>query len=123
MRLPERIKTARQAAGLSQQALADLLDKTQSAISQWEQGTTVPEFDAALPLARALGVTLDWLFGADDSDLVNMSDALFKRTGMQVISQLSGALTNSRISSVQLQLLAGLINQFSSLAPLSGDVL
>lgn len=121
MLLPDRIKTARLAAKLSQQGLADLLGKTQSAISQWEQGTTVPEFDAALPLARALGVTLDWLFGADDSDLAPITESFVKKTGMQVISQLSNALSNSRISPVQLQLLAGLINQFSSLMPNSGD--
>lgn len=121
MLLSERIKTARQAAKLSQQALADLLGKSQGAVSQWEQGLTVPEFDAALPLARALGVSLDWLFGADDSDVGQITNALVKKTGMQVISQLSAALSNGRISTVQLQLLAGLIDQFAAPVPLSGD--
>lgn len=110
--LGERIKSARQAAGLSQEALGTLLGKTQGAISQWELNTSTPEFDAAVPLARALGVSLDWLLGADDTPLVTLRTALMKRSAMEVVSQLSEALANGRIPEQRLRLLSALITEF-----------
>lgn len=117
MLMSEKIKTARQAAGLSQQALGDVLCKTQGAVSQWEQGATKPELDIALPLSRALNVTLDWLLGEDDTELVQITSLRTKKTGVQLISQLSSALANDWISVPQQQLLSGLISEFVSTRP------
>lgn len=112
--LGERIKVARQAAGLSQEALGAVLGKTQSAVSQWELGTSVPEFDAAVPLARALGVSLDWLLGAFNVPLLDIRFRQLKFSGMQVVAQLSEALVHGRISEPRLQVLAALVDEFTA---------
>jgi transcriptional regulator with XRE-family HTH domain len=112
--LGERIKTARQAVGLSQGGLAAKLGMSQSAISQWELGTRTPEFDAVAPLAKALGVSLDWLLGTFNVPLVDIRTSLLKRSGMQVVSQLTDALANNRISEPRLRVLAALVDEFTA---------
>jgi putative transcriptional regulator len=52
------LKALRVQAGLSQQALADLLGVTQTAISYWESGRRLPDVSAAHRWAEALGVGL-----------------------------------------------------------------
>lgn len=55
--LHEQIRKAREAAGLSQQGLAEAVGiKEQSAISRWESGEHAPTVDALQRLADALGV-------------------------------------------------------------------
>lgn len=117
MELSEKIRTARRAANLSQEALGALLNRTQGTVSQWEAGITSPPWDAIVPLSHALGVTVDWLLSLDDSPLELVCASWIKKSGMQVINQLSAALTNERISLLQLQLLSALINEFASSAP------
>lgn len=71
---PDRIRQARQEAGLSQDELAKLVGiRSREAVSQWEKGTTSPipkRWDA---LARALNVTVSWLQGGND--LAEKSDS------------------------------------------------
>lgn len=50
---------ARQAAGLTQQELADRIGTTQSAISRLEFGDSWPRVDTLLKLARELDVTFE----------------------------------------------------------------
>lgn len=65
--LGDRIRTARQAARLSQTALADAVGATQQQVSHWESGRKEPSLYYAARLARALGVTLDELAGVETS--------------------------------------------------------
>ena len=60
--LGQRIRQAREAAGLTQEQLGRSAGVTRSAISQWETGT-VDSVEAATlnRAARALGVSIDWL--------------------------------------------------------------
>ncbi|HZR99877.1 MAG TPA: helix-turn-helix transcriptional regulator [Chloroflexota bacterium] len=46
---------ARLAAGLTQQQLADLLDKPQSAVARWESGQHQPRLEILQAVAAALG--------------------------------------------------------------------
>jgi transcriptional regulator with XRE-family HTH domain len=56
----ERLKALRQAAGLSQQALAVAAGLSTSAVFQIEQGQKAdPRFSTVAALAKALGVSLD----------------------------------------------------------------
>lgn len=112
--LSERIKVARQAAGLSQGALGAMLGITQGAVSQWEQGTSTPELETAVPLAGALCVSLDWLLGFVDVPLVDVRASVLKTSGMQVVAQLTDALANGRISEPRLRVLAALVDEFST---------
>jgi transcriptional regulator with XRE-family HTH domain len=112
--LGERIKVARLASGLSQEALGALVGKTKGAVSQWEQGTTTPGGEGIVPLARALGVSLDWLLGSDVTPLIDLRKILLKKSGMQVVSQLTDALASGRISESRLRVLAALVDEFAT---------
>ena len=59
-----KIRVARRAAGLSQETLAEQLGVKQSSISQWERGHTRPSLEHLVPLAMALGTSLDVLLDA-----------------------------------------------------------
>lgn len=58
-----RIKSLRQKRGLSQQELAKLLFVNQTAVSQWERGSTNPSTDTAIALANFFDVSVDFLLG------------------------------------------------------------
>lgn len=57
--LSENIKRLRKEHGYSQQQIALKLHVTQGAVSQWENGITVPAADQLVALADAFGITVD----------------------------------------------------------------
>ena len=59
-----RLAQLRQAAGLSQQGLADRLSVTRQAVSNWERGQTLPDLDTLRSIAQALGTDLNTLGGS-----------------------------------------------------------
>ena len=65
MRLCEKIYYCRKKAGLSQDALAEAVGVSRQAISKWELGAAVPETTKLVPLAAALGVSVDWLLSEE----------------------------------------------------------
>lgn len=60
----------RERKGLSQKELADILNITQGAVSQWELGLSRPTSKILPELAKALGCTIDELF-RDDMDEIS----------------------------------------------------
>lgn len=67
MDMGARIKAARQAAKLTQQALAAEVGVSRNAVSQWENGETYPTNDKLEKIAKKLGVTAYHLLG-DNGD-------------------------------------------------------
>ena len=65
MQLSEKIYYCRKKAGLSQDALAEAVGVSRQAISKWELGAAVPETSKLVPLAAALGVSVDWLLSEE----------------------------------------------------------
>ena len=63
MIIGEIIQARRTALGLSQEGLAELVGVSRQAVSKWELGDAVPDTDKLVPLARALGVSVDELLG------------------------------------------------------------
>ena len=61
--LNERIRELRKKSGYSQQQMARKLHLTQGAISQWENGLTVPAADQLSALADVFEITVDELLG------------------------------------------------------------
>ena len=61
-----RLRVSRQARGLSQQQLAGMAAVTRQAVSAVESGHSDPSLRVALALARALGMTVEELFGPGD---------------------------------------------------------
>lgn len=57
-----RLKEAREAAGLTQVALGEIVGVEQHTISQWESGHRTPRADKLPLLAKVLGCTIDELF-------------------------------------------------------------
>jgi transcriptional regulator with XRE-family HTH domain len=63
----ERLVAAREEAGLSQRELADKLGVTQRSLSWWERQPVALRPEQLAQLAAALGVTTDYLLGAETS--------------------------------------------------------
>lgn len=61
MKLCMRIRKARRHAGFSQQTLADRLDVTRGAVANWECADAVPAAMRMGKIARATGVSFEWL--------------------------------------------------------------
>lgn len=66
--IENRVRARRNGAGISQQALADASGLSRQAIVAIETGRSVPGTKAALRLARALGCSVEDLFGLPDAD-------------------------------------------------------
>ena len=64
------LRTVRKAAGLKQEELAARSGISQGTISRIERGSHAPSVDTALALARALGTTVEHLFGEVDPNAV-----------------------------------------------------
>ena len=57
------LREARIAAGLTQQAAADLFGIRLRGYCRWEKGETEPPFSTLVLMAQTLNVSLDYLFG------------------------------------------------------------
>lgn len=64
------ISRLRKKQGLSQVQLAEKLNITQGAVSQWEMGLSKPKSEILPELAKALDCTIDELF-EDDMDEIS----------------------------------------------------
>jgi transcriptional regulator with XRE-family HTH domain len=63
------VREARKRAGLTQRALAERLDTTQSAIARLERGGTEPSYERVAAAVRACGMDLvPQLLTTDDAD-------------------------------------------------------
>ena len=59
----ERLKQLREARGLSQARLAEMVEVTPRVYNRWERGSTIPRLDTLVRIADVLQVTLDELAG------------------------------------------------------------
>ena len=59
----DRLKRFRKAAGLSQRELAEKIGVIHSNVNFWENNGKLPRSDVLVPMARALGVTVEELLG------------------------------------------------------------
>ena len=65
MTLSEKIAYCRKKAGLSQEELAAQVGVSRQAVSKWELGDASPDIGKLLALAKAFGVTTDWLLSEE----------------------------------------------------------
>lgn len=65
--MTNRIKYYREKRGLTQRALAARAYCGVNSLGSWENGRKIPRVDTALCLARALNVTVDELFGNEQT--------------------------------------------------------
>ena len=62
-KIASRLRTFREASGLSQRELARQIGQDQSNIRYWEQSGNLPRSDVLIPMAQALGVSVEELLG------------------------------------------------------------
>ncbi len=67
MTLGEKIKTARQSAGLTQEQLAEKLMVSRPAVTKWECDKGIPDIDNLKAIAKLLQISLDDLLGNDEA--------------------------------------------------------
>ena len=68
MTLSEKILYCRKKAGLSQEALADMVGVSRQSVSKWETGDAAPEIGKLLQLSKAFDVTTDWLLSQEEPE-------------------------------------------------------
>lgn len=61
MTFGEKLQKLRAQAGLSQDALAELLDVSRQAVSKWERDEAMPEAEKLVRISRQFGVSTDYL--------------------------------------------------------------
>lgn len=61
-----RIKDRRTAKGITQKQLAEAVGIAAGSLAAYEQGTKTPAVDVAAKIAKALDVSIDWLFGLEE---------------------------------------------------------
>ena len=73
MKFNEKLQKMRKEKGLSQEALAEMLNVSRQAISKWESGQAYPETDKLIIVSEIFGVTVDSLLkdGEPQSDSWN----------------------------------------------------
>ena len=62
----ERLKELRNAKGITQKELADLLNVSGNTVHSWEKDKQEPSMNALLFLSEYFEVSLDYLFGKSD---------------------------------------------------------
>ncbi|MCR4905086.1 MAG: helix-turn-helix domain-containing protein, partial [Clostridiales bacterium] len=76
MNLGTTIRAARRSKDMTQEDLASLLGVTLSAVSQWEQGKTMPDIALVPALCSALDLSADTLFGLDPASKEEQIEAV-----------------------------------------------
>lgn len=66
MTVGQRIAQKRKEAGLSQEALGELLGVSRQAIYKWESDSTLPEIEKLVALSRIFSVSVGWLLGVEE---------------------------------------------------------
>jgi len=79
MKFNEKLQKMRKEKGLSQEALAEMLDVSRQAISKWESGQSYPETDKLIIVSEIFGVTVDSLLkdGKPQNDSQNTDSTPF----------------------------------------------
>ena len=75
----KRMRDRRRGLGVTQAQLAETAGTAQARISQIENGESEPSIDVLMRLARALGVTTDYLLGrVDDPEANAQADPIYR---------------------------------------------
>lgn len=90
--LSHRIRLQREKRGLKQHDIAHALQVSPQAVSKWERGENAPDIILLRPLARLLGVSIDWLMGGDADDPDVMA-ATVMASGVQTARSKSESLS------------------------------
>ena len=71
MEFAERLKILRKQVKLTQAQIAEKLNISQQAYASWERGVKRPTQDNLVKIAQVLNVTVDYLVGNSDEEIMN----------------------------------------------------
>lgn len=71
---PQRLRKLREERGMLQRELADKLNVSRVAVTQYEQGKRFPEWDTLRKIADIFGVSIDYLLGRVDDRNLSLAD-------------------------------------------------
>lgn len=89
----ENLKEARKSAGLTQLGLAKMVGTTKSTISLYESGKREPDILRLKAIAKALGVSCDYLLGIEPPQMDEYYVRLRKRYGAEKVDKYIEALS------------------------------
>lgn len=69
-----RIKEIRTQRGMAQKELAKRINKSKSAVCGYESEAQVPPLDVLVSIASVLNVSLDYLAGFEDNNVISLSN-------------------------------------------------
>lgn len=95
MSFAERIRTARNQKGYSQEYLAERIGVSRQTITKWESETGFPEMKKTLQLAAELQVSLDWLF---EDELKELGWKALADNGEKIISAEDGNMPQQKVN-------------------------
>lgn len=78
MNFNETLRELRKGKGLTQEALGEALSLAPQTISKWERGESMPDASLLPELAKALGCSLDTLFGMETNSWADAKSALIR---------------------------------------------
>jgi transcriptional regulator with XRE-family HTH domain len=78
----KRVRTRREALGLTQNELAGELGVTHQHISRIEGGSATPSLDLLVGLAAKLGTTSDWLLTGNETSKLGAREAIRGEQGL-----------------------------------------
>ena len=97
MNIAASIARFRRERGMTQEALAEMIGVSPQTISKWENSTTYPDVALLPVLADVFGVTIDALYGREDSQRAIAADAAIDRVIEHVRQTIVGAIYNPEL--------------------------
>lgn len=88
--LGRRIAAARDARGLTQEALSDAVGVSRSAVAQWETGRATPHLATLTGIASTLGTTLSDMFAKPEATAGAAPAARFNIRNLSVLAYANG---------------------------------
>lgn len=97
MNIAGNIAKLRRERGMTQEALAEVIGVSPQTISKWENSTTYPDVALLPVLADVFGVTIDALYGREDSTRTVTADAAIDRVIEHVRETIVGTIYNPEL--------------------------
>lgn len=102
-----KVASLRKEQGMTQASLAEKLNVSNKAISRWETGEGYPDITLLLPLAEALGVSVDYLLSSEKS--VTEDGDIEKKAEQKHRKKWNRLAVYNKVSLVALAIMAGFI--------------
>ena len=101
--MPNRIRELRTAKGMNQTELAEELEISQGAMSNWETGRSEPDFRGLRRLSEIFGVSVDYIMGRTEERNAIPQEAareVLAGDGVRILLDADANLTDDQLSEI-----------------------